>query len=1064
MALKNDGKILLTLYNNDREVKNKFIELKNGEVIYISDIQNNQLLIQINENGDIEWAKELEGIGAEEVLHVTNDEWIGLISSTKRNTKGNYENGDIIENESYRQIHKYKIEDSPRISILSKEEVQKQAEEIIKYNQAGEIIWKKRLLTEGTSKITSIVDAKDNGLIVSGNFNGTINIENGIIVSSGGTDSGIIVKYAQDGQVEWFKKIGKTVNGVAQISNGDIIAVGNFENKLELPNGSSLRTTSDLGAMIVTYNEKGEIKEAKGLNGKIHEEIHSIISTDDGGVVIGAYFKKLTELENGLKARAGTLIKYNANGKIEWAKGLKGTSIEESTNIRLANMNDGIICAASNTIYKITNSGKIEMIEGLITKSEGTNKLVNITEISAEEKGKVAVTGTYDDNKEALFTVQLSNSIPEAENITAKNNLKQFKITTSVKTTDGNKGGTISGEGQTPYEVVKYDATNQYEIKMTPDTNYEIIKVMINGEEVEFNTDSAGNYTMAPLTNIKENKHIEVTYALKDNKIIINKVNEANEPIAETGAKFALEKIDTENPYYVEIETNNKGQAITQIPFGQYTLTEITAPTGYAKLSKPVTIDFQADTKQILTNENAVEITVENGEFIVKNKELLKVTVHHYLKNKNGEETTIKVAPDEILEQTIKEDGKVVENYISKPHLDLEKYELEKDDNKNYIVPNNATGKYAENNEVRYYYVEKQIPITVYHYIKETTTSVPLKEGITPEDLIEEGYTYEENAYKTKGYEGDNYLTKAIPEDKLSPEYELVEVIGEYEGIIGEKEITVTYLYKRIERKVSIIKKNIEGEVLEGAKFKIKKDTDEIADEMIFITDEDGKIKTTLEAGEYTIEEIEAPEGYQLPENPITKVTITRETTEEKLEITNEKIKGTVIVHHYIKGTTEPIKVINEETNKIEEAKSEEKTGYIGTQYATKVKENLASGYQYDSVVTKINEEYSNETSGEYIEGTIEITYYYIELINIDVIKKWNHANNSYGKPESITIELYADGVTTNKEIKLTEANKIEIEEEPETEETWKYTFEKLPKYTEERKEIKYTILEKNSN
>ena len=48
--------------------------------------------------------------------------------------------------------------------------------------------------------------------------------------------------------------------------------------------------------------------------------------------------------------------------------------------------------------------------------------------------------------------------------------------------------------------------------------------------------------------------------------------------------------------------------------------------------------------------------------------------VHHYLKDNEGNYTTTKVAEDELVE------GRTGEKYITNPKLDLEKYELEKDE------------------------------------------------------------------------------------------------------------------------------------------------------------------------------------------------------------------------------------------------------------------------------------------------------------------------------------------------------------------------------------------------
>lgn len=336
-------------------------------------------------------------------------------------------------------------------------------------------------------------------------------------------------------------------------------------------------------------------------------------------------------------------------------------------------------------------------------------------------------------------------------------------------------------------------------------------------------------------------------------------INEGDDIFTINSVNISLNENDL---YHTGVETNNSGQAITQIHFGKYELTEVNTKEGYQPLEKPVIIEFKPDNKTVIENENKASVTVnESGEFIVENIKQAQVTVHHYLKDRNGNYTTTKVADDEVLY------GDYDKWYNTNPHLDLGKYELEKDGNGQYVIPENATGIFRETNEdVIYYYEEKQYPVIVHHYIKGTTTPVPLADGTT--------------------------------------------------------------------------------------------------------------------------------------------------------------------------------------------AKDEEILGYVGDRYETKVKEDIAYGYEYESV--------EGTVSGNHVAGTIEVTYYYKPVTEVEITKKWDNTNNKYDKPESVTIELLADGEVL-QEITLTKENKVIIEGEPENQETWKYTITKLPKYDDnDGHEIVYVVREKS--
>ena len=402
--------------------------------------------------------------------------------------------------------------------------------------------------------------------------------------------------------------------------------------------------------------------------------------------------------------------------------------------------------------------------------------------------------------------------------------------------------------------------------------------------------------------------------------------------------------------YHTEVTTNSEGQGITQIPFGKYAITEVETVDGYELLEKPVIIDFRESGNTVVTNENNVSATVnEAGEFVIANNKLGKVIVHHYLKDKDGTYTKTEVAEDDLLE------GKKDEQYTTSPHLDLNKYELEKDTEGKYVVPGNATGTFTSGEiEVTYYYEEKEIPLIVHHYIEGTETLVPLKaEGTAQDEYF-------------SGEEGSNYTTSAIPEEQLSDKYELVAVPENAEGKYSGDEVIVTYYYKKVERQVVINKYDEDGkEPLTGVKFTISaKDTPQIIIGE-YTTDSNGQIITNLEAGNYIATETEVLEGYDLPKNSITEFSVTKDQNQITLNITNTKTKGTVITHYYIEDTQEQVPS-NVQGKTIDDVIQ---TGNIGEIWATKEADNVSSDYEFVRI--------EGNTSGEYTEGTQEIIYYY---------------------------------------------------------------------------------------
>lgn len=105
---------------------------------------------------------------------------------------------------------------------------------------------------------------------------------------------------------------------------------------------------------------------------------------------------------------------------------------------------------------------------------------------------------------------------------TIENTIKSYDITTRI---EGN-GGKISGQDETPYEVVTYYGTNKKDIKVTPDYGYKISSITINGDNIEFTPNQDGTYTLDRFANVTENKDIVVTFEKRDTRVVVRHVTD----------------------------------------------------------------------------------------------------------------------------------------------------------------------------------------------------------------------------------------------------------------------------------------------------------------------------------------------------------------------------------------------------------------------------------------------------------------------------------------------------------------------------------------------------------
>ena len=762
------------------------------------------------ENGIIKWVPEdLPTIKTNEAKTIggSNDDSILSVSKTKDG--GYIAGGNFISS-------KIRLEDGTILTNNGEADGM-----LIKYNSKGKIEWSKVVGGSKNDSIDLISETADTGYLVLVYFESeNINLGNGIILTSDGNPSGGIIKYDANGEAEWAKKLEENedymIDSVSTTTDGGYIATGQFiSDKVDLGNGLILNNNGSIDAMLIKYNSAGEIEWANGIGGNDSDWINIVTQTSDGGYIIKANFNsEKVDLGNGIVLNnnyiGDVIIKYDANGKAKWARKIEiqgyinsiagtedGGYVIGGDFYNDINLENGITLTnngnSDGIIIKYNENGKIEWAKAIGGNNEDyINSIVQTTDgnyiiggefysenINLENGITLKNNGEYDG---MLLKIYAQEEATETQELIVKNKRKEYKITTEVQETNGTKGGSISGENANPYETIKYGDNNKEKIIMTPNENYEIIKITINGKEHKFTANEDGTYTMPTFENITEDKHIVVTYALKDNKIIINKVDSiTKQPL--TGAKFKLENLEDKS--IVEIETNSEGQAITQIPFGKYTITETQAPEGYELNENTTEIEFTAD---------------GTHEFTIENTKLSKVIVHHYIKG-----TNTKVADEE--EYT----GKIGEKYTTSPKLDILGYTLEKDSEGNYIIPENAIGEFkAEAQEIIYYYESQKIKLTIHHYIEGTETPVPLKDGGKAADIIKEGE------------KGEKYTTEAIEADDLGEDYVLTQMPENATGTYQDQEIIVTYYYAQKTGRV------ITHHYIKGTTTQISKDVEQV--------------------------------------------------------------------------------------------------------------------------------------------------------------------------------------------------------------------------------------------
>ena len=237
---------------------------------------------------------------------------------------------------------------------------------------------------------------------------------------------------------------------------------------------------------------------------------------------------------------------------------------------------------------------------------------------------------------------------------------------------------------------------------------------------------------------------------------------------------------------------------------------------------------------------------------------------------------------------------------------------------------------------------------------------------------------------------------------------------------------------------------------LKGAKFKITPPAGATAKEEIVTTNDDGIAESSIysesdiKKGNFTVTEIEAPEGYKLNPTPFEMTvgqdgaikTVTNKRSKAKVKIkANKKLTGRELKAEEFEFT------LTDQDGKVKETVKNDKDGNIafselefdkaGT-YTFKIAEKAGSdtSIKYDTKTVTATVTVVDKGKGA-LEATVsyddekafENTYTPAKT-EVPVKKVWKDENNQDGKrPTSVTVKLLADGQDTGKTLTLTEAN-----------------------------------------
>ena len=755
--------------------------------------------------------------------------------------------------------------------------------DLIHFNKSGKIISVSVMNAEAGGDITKVGIAKgkdgigvgielDKGSITIP-AEGTVSGEE-IKVATDGSKDQFIVSFDQNDKAKWAHVVTAKANnwygGITATEDGGYITAGTFWWPItfsadETASGEVLNLTSN-GAydyVFVKYNKDGLIEWAINEGGTERDTSSQIIKTSDNGFIAIGFINSKNYTIPGERTASGEpievgsaqgydafIIKYDENHLVEWATVLGGTSTDQFVKVKETEdgyLVSGIFVGDVTIPAEKTVNGNEITFHTIMTQNplikfnkQGLVEWVRIEELDLNDykDGKILLGGSGPTVQE-IYEKTIAPDVAASEVITIENNKKKYSILTEVEVGDsGEKGGSISGEDEKPYEVVTHGEDSTKEIKIVPEADYKVLKITVNDKQIDFTPGEDGSVVLDKFENVTSDLKVVVKFSktvanitvhhykdgstekLADDEVLRGEVGSdyTTSPKEIDGYVLVMDKIpynasgkyseaDDEVYYYYK----GKPAKLIVHYYEEGTETEL-APTVESEVDRgseyvteePDGLDDRYELVEVPANAkgsvNDDEIVV-NYYFRVKVLDIVTEVEVHKEMNEFGE--LVDVAGGTIVgDEKVTYGGDSTKDVIAKP------------DEGYHVVRITVNGE-----EIEFTEVDGQVELAKFVDVTEDKV-IKVEFGKSSSRVVV--HFYEEGTTNSlsdnviiQGEEGDEYKTE--PATDVSSDYELAGVPENATGVMNGSTIDVIYYYKRRAKVVARYFDKDSGEEIEAS-------------------------------------------------------------------------------------------------------------------------------------------------------------------------------------------------------------------------------------------------------
>lgn len=267
---------------------------------------------------------------------------------------------------------------------------------ITSIDPTGTAVWLKKFPFSGLAHARAL-DVRNNRLYICGEFEGTLNIGSQQLTSNNGLTA-FVAELDTLGNVQWATRVFSAgtihANAVAALPQGGCVLAGSFDGTLGI---EDMLMLSEGGSDYYTiqFSNTGAIATFAVGGGVLDDAITTVKISTDGGQIIGGYFGDNANLGGTQYAAQGQrdafLAKINVQNSWEWTRTLGSAQDDEISDLCLK----GNSIAATGFIGAFCNIDGIELsplgasdaLLWIVNQTSGASEYAKIYGDSGEEKG-----------------------------------------------------------------------------------------------------------------------------------------------------------------------------------------------------------------------------------------------------------------------------------------------------------------------------------------------------------------------------------------------------------------------------------------------------------------------------------------------------------------------------------------------------------------------------------------------------------------------------------------------------------------------------------------------------